>query len=130
MNCRVAVALALALFLLGCDSSKVPLPTDETDLGGSCWLLHEVVDVIADPDTGTPTIKASGAQLKWPMGFSAQRAGSEVEVLDRDGRVVLTTGGRYEICPTGGSDYSKPVSEWVIGEARACADCDLGRAVD
>jgi len=129
---RIAATLALSLCLLGCGLTKgerVPLITSESDAGGGCWLLHEVVDVVADPTSGTPTIKG-GASLKWPKGYTARRSGTEVEVLDAAGSVVLTTGGRYELCPTPGSDYSKPLSEWVVGDATPCAGCTLGFGID
>ena len=127
----IATTVALALCLLGCVfRQQVPLSTSATDSGGGCWLMHEVVDLIADPTSGTPTIKGTGAPLKWPRGYTARRAGTEVEVLDRDGTVVLTTGGRYSVCPSPDSDYTKPVSEWVIGMVEPCPDCELGYGID
>ena len=133
MKRRIAITFALALCLLACGTEKgdpVPLVTDETQEGGGCWLLHVVVDVVADPATGTPSVKDSGAALQWPRGYSARRAGNEVEVLDAAGSVVLTTGGRYWMCPTPRSDYSAPLSTWVLGEVRPCPGCELGGGPD
>jgi len=133
MKRRIATTLALALCLLGCGQTKgghVPLVTDETHEADGCWLLHVVVDVVADPTSGTPTLKGSGAELKWPRGFTARRAGTETEVLNAQGTVVLTTPGRYWMCPTPQSDYSRPLSDWVLGEVRLCADCELGGGPD
>ena len=130
---RVVTMLALAVCLLGCDSKaereRVPLVTDETESGGGCWLLHVVVDVIADPTTGTPTVEGSGAPI-WPRGYTAWRAGAEVVVLDESGSVVLTTGGRYWMCPTPLSDYTRPISTWVIGDVKPCPTCELGGGPD
>jgi len=129
---RVLTALALALSLLGCatTSDDVPLLTNEMERGGGCWLLHVVVDVFANTTFGTAVGSAGGAPLTWPRGYTARRAGTEVEVLDRDGKVVLKTGGRYWMCPTPSSDYTKAISEWVIGEVKPCPDCELGGGPD
>jgi hypothetical protein len=129
---RALTAFALALSLLGCGSrdDEVSLFTDATESGDGCWLLHVVVDVFANPTFGTAVGSATGAPLTWPRGFTARRAGAEVEVLDRAGNVVLTTGGRYWLCPTPSSDYTKPISQWVIGEVRPCPDCALGGGPD
>jgi hypothetical protein len=122
---RVVATLALALCLLGCGiGEQVPLFTVETVVAdGGCVLLYQVVDVIADPMSGTPAIKGGGEPLRWPRGYTARRAGLEVEVLDPAGTVVLTTGGRYWMCP---KEY---LPEWVIGRVRPCPDCELGQGV-
>lgn len=128
---QIAATLALALFLLGCGSSKggqVPLVTVEGVAGGGCILLYRVVDVIADPTFGT-VIKDTGSHLRWPSGYTGWRVGSEVRVLDPTGRVVLTTGGRYEILPVFSGNYSPPSYEWVVGCAHPCPDCELRSGV-
>lgn len=106
----------------------MPLVTVEGVDGGGCILLYRVVDVIADPAFGT-VIKASGAPLRWPSGYTGWRDGSEVAVLDPTGRVVLTTGGRYEIGPVFSGNYSPPFHEWVVGCVDPCPDCELGSGV-
>lgn len=117
---RGASTLALALCLLGCGSptprgEQVPLITVEGQT--CCFLSFSVVDIKADATYGT-VVKGTDEPLRWPAGYSAWRAGSEVEVRDPDGKVVLTTGGRYWISPT------QP--DWVVGEVRPCPDCELG----
>ena len=121
---QTITVLALALCLLGCGSpsptprgEQVPLLTVETQ--GCCYLMYSVVDVVADATFGTAD-KASGEPLKWPAGYTAWRAGAEVEVRDPAGKVVLTTGSRYWTSPT---EY---LHRWVIGEVRPCPDCELG----
>jgi hypothetical protein len=126
---RVTATLALAVCLLGCSSSggeQVPLPTDEkvTSFGRGCILMHQVVDVIADPTSGTPVIEAGGGPVRWPKGFTAWRVGTEVDVVDARGAVVLRTGARYSVCP---SEY---LSGWVIGMVESCPDCELGFHLD
>ena len=128
---RIATTVALALYLLGCGSSKggqVPLVTVEGVAGGGCILLYRVVDVVADTTFGT-VIKGSGSPLRWPSGYTGWRIGSEVAVLDPTGRVVLTTGGRYEIGPAYNGTYSPPFSDWVVGCVDPCPDCELGSGI-
>jgi hypothetical protein len=133
---RPLVTLALALCLVACGplDQQVPLLTDATVAGGpGCVLAYQVVDVIADPATGMPVVKGGGDPLRWPRGYTARRAGSEVVVLDPAGRVVLTTGGRYWMCP------AQDDPEWVIGNVKPCPevpddvargyDCELGGGV-
>jgi hypothetical protein len=135
--------LALTLCVLGCGprddqvalGEQVPLLTVETVVGGNgCGLAYRVVDVIADPASGTPVVKGGGEPLRWPRGYTARRAGSEVAVLGDSGSVVLTTGGRYWMCP------AQFFPEWVIGSVRPCPqkvpdklwgwyDCKLGEGV-
>jgi len=141
---RIAIGLGLALSLLGCSGAvptpapsrgaQVPLRADETQDG--CFLTHRIVDVVADPATGTPT-DTSGVPFSWLKGFTAWRVGSEVEVLDREENVVLTTGGRYWMCPAS-------LEPWVVGGVFPCpagteirpfgngrvTSCELGSQVD
>jgi hypothetical protein len=88
--------------------------------------MHEVVDVTADPTSGTPVVNGGEVThpLKWPKVFTAGRAWNEVEVLDATGTVVLTTGATYWICP---SEY---LNGWVVGMVRPCPECKLGSFLD
>lgn len=119
---RVLTTLALGLCLAGCGVVNVPLPTRDTGRAwdGGCVLMSQIVDVIADPTSGTPIDAATGEPFTWPEGFTARRALFEVEVLDPTGKVMLTTGGRYDLCP---HEY---LDGWVIGNASPCPDCELG----
>jgi hypothetical protein len=120
----VTAVLALAICLLGCaapgglaspTSAPSPVgitlktidmpedcPADGALVDGACGtycvLTYSVVDVAADPTFGTVD-KTSGSPLAWPSGYTGRWAGPEVEVLDRAGKVVLTTGQRYRISP-------------------------------
>jgi hypothetical protein len=129
---QVAVSLAVGALLLGCGSlrgEQVPLViTDGEVFGDGCVLLYEVVDVIADPTSGT-VVKGGGWPLRWPKGYTGRRVGSEVQVLDPAGNVVLTTGGRYRIGPANDGTYSTPISEWVVGCIDPCPDCELGSGI-
>lgn len=129
---RISGAIVLGLGLLGCGvlrGPQVPLVTVNTPLyGDGCVLLHEVVDVIADPDVGT-VVKDGGWPLKWPPGYTAWRAGTEVEVRDEAGKVVLTTGARYRISPRDDGTYSTPRKDWAAGCIAPCPDCELGNGL-
>lgn len=137
---RVIGTVAVALSLLGCTpgasrSEPVPLLTVETQTSfGFCVLdLYYVADVIADPTSGAPTDAATGESFAWPKGFTARRAGSEVEVFDPAGNVVLMTGRRYRMCPApddtnvgSGLTARSPRGGWVSGMVDECMDCELG----
>jgi hypothetical protein len=129
---RIVTALAVAALLAGCeamdvqDVQQVPLPIDETVSNpNSCVLMHEVVDVTADPATGAPIFN-DGSKLvhvKWPKGFTAWRSGGQTQVTDPTGNVVLTTGARYSICPA-------TLDGWTVGFVRPCPACKLGFDLD
>lgn len=55
--------------------------------------------LVADPNFGTASRVEGGGELPvmWPHGFTARRAGSEVEVLDAEGNVHATTGTFYNL---------------------------------
>jgi hypothetical protein len=122
---RFVTALAVVFVLAGCSPSaeQVPLITGPEPHPGGCWLLYEVVDVVADPAFGT-AVKGTGAALKWPLGFTATRVGSEVGVMDHSGREVLRTGARYRIEPVDDGEVSAP-SDWVVCAVQPCPDCAL-----
>ena len=115
----IAAGLALAACLLGCgaDGDPVRIITTE-DRPDLCGLNYVVVDVVVDPLFGTG-IKGGGP-LTWPSGFTARRAGREVEVLSPEGQMVLKTGGRYRISSTSyeGGGATCGVSP--------CPDCEPG----
>ena len=128
---RQIATLGLALVLAGCGSARgpqVPLEIDEsvTAFNKSCILMHVVVDATADPLDATLVLN-DGTQLfdlKWPKGFTAWRSGTETEVADATGKVVMRTGGRYHICP---SEY---LNGWVAGMVKPCPGCKLGFQLD
>jgi hypothetical protein len=122
---HAAATLALALSLLGCGvapeatrGGQVPLLTE--DVPQQAFLLRAVIDVVADPATGTPIIEVNGVPVRWRNGFTAWRVGSETEVLDPDGNRVLVTGQRYLFRPAKHDPY------WVIGQVEPCPPGLLG----
>jgi hypothetical protein len=89
----ISVALALALSLLGCGAGSpgesVALLTGAT----GCYAGGEggsTAPLLAEPQYGTSWL---GTPVMWPSGYTARRAGSEVEVLDAHGYpAALATG--------------------------------------
>ena len=100
----IVTALALALCLLGCDARVLPwdqvaLRTSETDPPVGCLLAGREGELIEDPELGLAWM-ADPDDIRpviWPPGFIGRRVGSEVEILDRSGQVVATTGWKGEI---------------------------------
>ena len=86
-----------------------------------CLLTFVVMDVEADPTFGTLN-KSTDEPLTWPRGYTGRWAGSQVEVLDTTGKVVLTTGGRYWLSPLHDGSFRK----FVIGMVKPCPACELG----
>ena len=60
-----------------------------------CSDLPMIGTLIADADVGTTF--QDGQPAKWLPGYSGRRVGSEVEVLDWTGKVVATTGRKYQM---------------------------------
>ena len=111
---RIMTTLALALCLLGCGAvvlpwDRVALRTSDTDTSSECSLSGRRGELILDAEFGLAW-SAGPDDIRpviWPRGFTGRRVGSEVEVLDRDGNVVATTGREYEI------NYNKLEHGWV-----------------
>ena len=92
---RVATILALAVCLVGCGSGR-PVKL-LTGVGEACYAGGEqgaTAQLVVDESYGT---RFAGRPVMWPIGFTARRAGAEVEVLDADGNVRATTGRIYHI---------------------------------
>jgi len=95
---RVLGSVALTMSLLGCHAgsaggASVPLLTGA--LG--CYAGGEgggTAPLLAEPRYGTSWF---GKPVMWPKGYTARRAGSEVEVLDAHGKVKATTGRTYHM---------------------------------
>lgn len=123
---RIAT-VGLALLLAGCGAApqatrgmQVPLLTAEES--GFATFANVVMDVVADPATGTPIIELDGAPMRWPPGYTAWRVGSETEVLDANGTRVLVTGGRYRFYPASDLLGSEPEpGRYVPGPYRIIA---------
>jgi hypothetical protein len=127
---REILAALAALLVAGCGQPlstlpEVTLPVSATapTYGTSCILMHEVMDVVADA-SGVPANGATGEPLVWPKGMTGRRLGSETEVVDPSGAVVMVTGGRYRVCP---SEY---LDGWAVGGVSPCPDCALGQGLD
>ena len=141
---RIAIGFAVAVSLLGCSAeapsrgAQVSLPT--TEHAGFATFVNVVMDVVADPETGTPILELDGAPMRWPAGYTAWRVGSETEVLDASGARVLVTGQRYRFYPAPDLLGSEPAPGRyipgpyrIIASVEACTTdflgttCKLGR---
>jgi hypothetical protein len=120
----ITTTLALALFLAGCVREPVPLLTGSL----SCYAGGEsgpTGRLVVDPTYGT---SFNGQPVMWPEGYTARRAGGEVEVLDANGNVKATTGRTYHISfafapallpnDDGSFDYAGPTNAFP-----AAVDC-------
>lgn len=104
---RVVSAVALGLVVTGCGlfAERVQLvtgvPTVEQGNSGQtgCFLWHVDGRLIFDPSFGTGILSdtVGTVPVAWRPGFTARRAGAEVEVLDANGNVVAITGQRFSI---------------------------------
>jgi hypothetical protein len=117
VNGRIG-ALALALFVLGCGplGGRVELVTGAPPGwdGSSCSLSSTGGLLVADEKYGTAIIQSyqrptpTSVPVIWRPGFTAQRVGLEVQVLDPRGNIVATTGRTYLMMGGyvgGGSDW-------------------------
>ena len=65
-----------------------------------CYTNFATGLLVVDPTYGTAITDESMGEtgpVMWPTGYTGRQAGSEVEVIDREGHVVATTGRRYQI---------------------------------
>ena len=134
---RIAT-VGLVLLLAGCGAAPVATWGEQvpllraTDREPACVGVYEVMDIVADPNVGT-VAKQGGWPLKWPQGYTGWRSGSEVQVLDPNGEVVLTTGQRYELSLNADVGFTTPMRDldWTAGCIPSPCfrgrTCELGR---
>ena len=112
-----ALGAALLLVVVGC-SSPVPagepvelltgaMPFDQDECTRDRYIVSML---LVDPRFGTTLAgyPDTRAPVMWPPGFTGRRIGSDVIVLDPDGRAVAATGRSYDI--TGNMLFDTP--EW------------------
>ena len=115
----VALLAFLALYLVLSDplAPQVTLRTYADLPPGTttgCFLGNTTGLLIVDPAAGTAIVSEDMAKTTvaviWPTGYTGRRTlTGQVDVLDRDGHVVATTGNRYELL--GG--YTGDPSAWL-----------------
>jgi hypothetical protein len=119
LNARIIAACAafaaVALVVAGCsttDGQPVQLLTGVPEGGENCHLLPFDGLLVVDPKYGTAIITDAGREtMSWRPGFTGRRIGSEVEVVDPNGRVQVTTGRRISYY-RGGSVVAGVTSVW------------------
>ena len=124
---RIAATALLSLFMIGCGErvqqpERVSLVTgvakDEQLPNGEpsgCYAQQTVIELTYDPTWGTGS---SYGPIAWRPGYTARRAGSEIEILDPDGNVEAITGKKYWVMggnPNGWPDPQpeKPIQFWI-----------------
>jgi hypothetical protein len=104
-------SLLMVLLLAGCSmapSDPVSLLTANPLAGPGCYAESDTGRLVADPKYGTAIVGdfnawANGGiavhqvPVAWRPGFTGQRVGAQVEVLDSQGHVVAVTGQSYSI---------------------------------
>lgn len=92
------IMLALALCLLGCNALARPEPievrTSDTDTLDGCYLAGTAAELILDPNAGLAWRFGPDdiRPVIWPRGYTARRVGSEIQVVNRDGLVIVRSG--------------------------------------
>lgn len=112
---RSTITLALALCLVGCTSEPVKLLTHSGPIGMAlCCVPYVAGPLLPDEVNGVvvrvedvsqafsgyefhPAKETRTLAVTWPEGYTGRWAGSEVEVLNASGEVVVRTGERV-IC--------------------------------
>jgi len=131
---RPARPLALMLLILvvatACGGS-VSLLTGRGSLGPvadgdvSCYTDFAVGQLVVDAAYGAAIVEnGRPTPVMWPPGYTARRAGSEVEVLDPHGSVVARTGSRYQI--EGGHGGENPAPSSPAATSCPGSPCPLG----
>ena len=98
--CSGMVALALAFTVSACGGSSVTIKTLDPTSQESCYAMGVAGNLVTDPTAGTAVIDdMSGHRdvVTWPHDWTARSSGSEVEILDRKGRVAYRTGTRVNL---------------------------------
>ena len=119
---RVTTAVVLALCLYACGSTAPP--ADQVELVTisprgeiGCWLIPTYGELVADPEFGVAF--KHGLPAVWPIGYTARRVGTEVEVLDSYGKVVARTGIGLQQIWWGGGTTNGPGSGYICQANRA-----------
>ena len=126
----IAAGLVLSALISGASLSPVGQPGQPVELltgVTACWAGGEQATfggvLVADPTFGTAM---NGRPIMWPVGFSgAWRADGEVAVMNRDGKVLATTGRVYWLAsaPVWGVTEDKRASIGGLNVFLAAGDC-------
>jgi hypothetical protein len=99
----VLLAIAGVAFLIGHERVDLAHGTVSGTTEGegivNCYTSGTVGDLVVDPAAGVAIVEKTGARymVMWPSGYMGQRAGSEIEVLNREGKVIARTGTHVSI---------------------------------
>jgi len=121
---RVAAVLAVVALVLAGGWWVVLRPRELlVTVDGPRYVDIKEGQLVTDPTTGTAIMatfeapegstnvrQSATVPLVWRSGFIGRRAGSEIEVIDRQGKVVATTG--QHVVLTGGSQPG--LAGWLV----------------
>jgi len=98
---RAAIGLGLAVTLLGCGLPPAPDRVELLTGIESCYAGGQQPSyagvLVAHPVYGT---QINGRPVMWTVGYTGRRlANGDIEVLNRSGEIVATTGKAYAIAP-------------------------------
>lgn len=125
---RAFVVGLLAVSVMGCSAAmgdSVELLVGAPSPGGACYNLNWIEgQLVVDPAYGTAVdsdFYGRTVPVMWPPEFTGRHSGSEVAVLDANGKVVAVTGHHYRM--EGGSVGGKPqggppFSFWACGSVQ------------
>jgi hypothetical protein len=94
---RRAITAVALLLLSGCELVGVPIEVLTGVSPEACYAGGETGmtgPLVADAEHGT---RFNGHPVMWPLGYTGRQIGTEVEILDAEGKVRARTGRTYHI---------------------------------
>jgi hypothetical protein len=93
-------ALVLAVGIVACSGSSVTLKTiAPNDAEEGCYSSGISGELVTDPTAGAAIIDPTGHRylVTWPGSWTGRRSGSEVEIINRLGKVAYMTGTQVNL---------------------------------
>ena len=118
----VAVGVAVVGLPVTILTGSGGIPSNTTSSYGGCYTDFIVGELVTDPTYGTAVIEhdPSGRNpdhsypVMWLPGDTGRRSGSEIEILDRSGKVVARTGQVLKIAGGGWGGWGADLPRvWV-----------------
>jgi hypothetical protein len=98
--------LVLTVGIVACSGSSVTIKTlNSNDAQEGCYTSGIAGELVTDPTAGTAIIDTTGRRyvVTWPGSWTGRRSGSEVEIINRLGKVAYKTGTQVNL--SGGFSY-------------------------
>ena len=97
---RLPGFILLAFTLVACSGGGYPVAIKTASAGeNACFTSGTTGDLVTDPAAGTAITDPGGRRVPvtWPAGWTGRSSGSEVEILDRAGKVAYRTGTHVDL---------------------------------